>query len=118
MPGERFDVCVIGSGAAGGVLASQLVKRGARVALIEAGKYRDPSKLRTHAWPYDQGMPPAVPSVTPDPKREPVAYEGDPIFVSRGRVLGGRTTHWNGVALRFSPSSTQRRWGWRLVLPQ
>jgi len=102
MSGERFDVCVIGSGAAGGVLASQLVKRGARVALIEAGKYRDPSKLRTHAWPYDQGMPSTVPSVTPDPKREPVAYEGDPIFVSRGRVLGGRTTHWNGVALRFS----------------
>ena len=102
MPGERFDVCVIGSGAAGGVLASQLVKRGARVALIEAGKYRDPSELRTHAWPYDQGTPPAVPSVTPDLKREPIAYEGDPIFVSRGRVLGGRTTHWNGVALRFS----------------
>ncbi len=99
---ERFDVCVIGSGAAGGTLASQLVKRGARVALIEAGKYRDPSKLRNHDWPYDQARPPAVPSVTPDPKREPVEYEGDPISVSRGRVLGGRTTHWNAVALRFS----------------
>ena len=102
MPDERFDVCVIGSGAAGGTLASQLVHRGARVALIEAGKYRDPSKLRTHAWPYHQAQPPAVPEVMTDPKREPVLYEGDPISVSRGRVLGGRTTHWNAVALRFS----------------
>jgi len=102
MSRERFDVCVIGSGAAGGTLASQLVKRGARVALIEAGKYRDPSKLRNHAWPYDQARPPTIPSVTPDPKREPVEYKGDPISVSRGRVVGGRTTHWNAVTLRFS----------------
>ena len=102
MSSEKFDVCVIGSGAAGGTLAAQLVKRGARVALVEAGQYRDPTKLRTHAWPYDQVEPPVVPKVTTDPKREPVEYEGDPISVSRGRVLGGRTTHWNAVALRFS----------------
>ncbi len=102
MPAEKFDVCVIGSGAAGGTLAGELTRRGARVALIEAGKYRDPSKLRTHAWPYDQTKPPDMPSVTVDAKREPVAYEGDRISVSRGRVIGGRTTHWNAVALRFS----------------
>jgi choline dehydrogenase-like flavoprotein len=102
MPAETFDVCVIGSGAAGGTLAGELTRRGARVALIEAGQYRDPSKLRTHAWPYDQTQPVAVPDVTADAKREPVSYEGDAISVSRGRVIGGRTTHWNAVALRFS----------------
>ena len=102
MAREIFDVCVIGSGAAGGTLAGQLAERGARVALIEAGGYRDPAKLRTHAWPYDQVRPPVIPEVTTDPEREPVEYAGDTISVGRGRVLGGRTTHWNAVALRFS----------------
>ncbi len=102
MARETFDVCVIGSGAAGGTLAGQLAERGVRVALIEAGGYRDPTKLRTHRWPYDQTRPSAIPNVTTDPEREPVEYTGDAVSVSRGRVLGGRTTHWNAVALRFS----------------
>ena len=102
MARETFDVCVIGSGAAGGTLAGQLAERGVRVALIEAGGYRDPTKLRTHRWPYDQTRPSAIPNVTTDPQREPVEYTGDAVSVSRGSVLGGRTTHWNAVALRFS----------------
>jgi len=100
MPTEKYDVCVIGSGAAGGTLAGELTRRGARVALIEAGKYRDPSKLRTHSWPYDQ-VQAVVPDVTASATREPVTYEGDSISVSRGRVIGGRTTHWNAVSLLF-----------------
>jgi len=108
MSAKKYDVCVIGSGAAGGTLAAELTRRGARVALIEAGKYRDPSKLRTHSWPYDQ-VQAVVPDVTASAAREPVTYEGDSISVSRGRVIGGRTTHWNAVSLRFSAADF-REW--------
>jgi flavin-dependent dehydrogenase len=34
---EIYDVCVIGSGPAGGVLSLQLAEAGAKVALVEAG---------------------------------------------------------------------------------
>ena len=34
---NAFDVCVIGSGPAGGVLAKELAEAGAKVALVEAG---------------------------------------------------------------------------------
>lgn len=35
---EEFDVCVIGSGAAGSVMAKELCEGGARVIMLEAGK--------------------------------------------------------------------------------
>ena len=101
MAQNKFDVCVIGSGAAGGTLAAELARAGATVALIEAGTRRDPAKLHTHSWPYER-LKPEVPPVTADSRKEPVDYTGDRVSVSRGRVLGGRTTHWNAVSLRFS----------------
>jgi choline dehydrogenase-like flavoprotein len=102
MQRKRYDVCVIGSGAAGGTLASQLALLGANVLLIEGGSYRDPAKLHTHAWPYESAVEEA-PRVGVDPVREPYESVGDPhVDVSRARVLGGRTTHWNAVSLRFA----------------
>ena len=43
MAAVKYDVCVIGSGAAGGVMTKQLCEVGAKVVLLEAGrevKYR------------------------------------------------------------------------------
>ena len=108
MAQQKFDVCVIGSGAAGGTLAAELARAGATVALIEAGTRRDPAKLHTHAWPYER-VKPEVPPVSADPRTEPVHYTGDRVGVGRGRVLGGRTTHWNAVSLRFAPDDF-REW--------
>ena len=39
---ERTDVCIIGSGAGGGVVAKELGKRGVRVVVLEAGRRFDP----------------------------------------------------------------------------
>ena len=41
---DTYDVCVIGSGAGGGMAAHTLTKAGARVALLEAGQMWDPVK--------------------------------------------------------------------------
>jgi choline dehydrogenase-like flavoprotein len=102
MQRKHYDVCVIGSGAAGGTLASRLALLGANVVLIEGGSYRDPAKLRTHAWPYEHAVE-EVPRVGVDPVKEPYEIIGDSnVDVSRARVLGGRTTHWNAVSLRFA----------------
>src|SRR5258706_4346993 len=48
-----FDVCVIGSGPAGGVLSKELAESGAKVALIEAGRMMTPKDFHFHTWPYE-----------------------------------------------------------------
>jgi choline dehydrogenase-like flavoprotein len=108
MQQRKYDVCVIGSGAAGGTLATALAQQGANVVLIEGGPYRDPAKLNTHAWPWERGKP-QVPAVIVDLDHEPYLNVGDRVDISRARVLGGRTTHWNAVSLRFAPNDF-REW--------
>ena len=50
---EIYDVCVIGSGPAGGVLSKELAEAGAKVILIEAGRKMLPEDFHFHAWPYE-----------------------------------------------------------------
>ncbi len=109
MPEPVYDVCVIGAGAAGGVLAGTLAQKGVDVVLIEGGPYRDPGRLNNHRWPYDRGQRATVPPVHVDPALEPMEMIGDPVGIARARVIGGRTTHWNAVALRFSGADFQER---------
>ncbi|KAI9249994.1 hypothetical protein BY458DRAFT_590329 [Sporodiniella umbellata] len=45
VPHQRFDTIVIGSGAGGGVVASELAAHGQSVLVIEKGKYKHESKL-------------------------------------------------------------------------
>ena len=51
--GEIFDVCIIGSGAAGGVMAKELCEGGAKVVMLEAGREVPPSEFLSHKWPYE-----------------------------------------------------------------
>lgn len=54
VPGkERYDVIVVGSGAAGGMAAFQLATAGVKVLMLEAGRMLDWRKeYRTMEWPY------------------------------------------------------------------
>ena len=50
----EFDVCVVGSGAGGGIAAKELCEQGARVCLLEIGEWKDPGKdFRGHVWPFE-----------------------------------------------------------------
>ena len=50
---ENFDVCIIGSGAAGGVMAKELCEGGAKVVMLEAGRGIPLWELLSHKWPYE-----------------------------------------------------------------
>ena len=89
--GERaFDVCVIGSGPAGAVLAGELLERGLRVLVLESGV------------PVEQtaalGWNPAALDV--------YEMDGDPPYplqATRLRALGGSSNLWTGRCSRLHP---------------
>ncbi|HEU4722741.1 MAG TPA: GMC family oxidoreductase [Gemmatimonadaceae bacterium] len=111
-----YDVCIIGSGAGGGMAAYALTRAGARVVMLEAGP----------AWYASRNAQMLTPSfATPRrgraTKTRPFGeydacdggweIEGEPYTRApgtrfdwwRGRMLGGRTNHWGRISLRFGP---------------
>jgi choline dehydrogenase-like flavoprotein len=104
---EAFDVCVIGSGAAGGVMAKELCEGGAKVVMLEAGKRIPLSEILGHKWPYElpfRGFrgEKQVPFYQGDIAQSISYVDSDKVGMDRVRVLGGRTLHWNAVTLRYA----------------
>ncbi|HEX5081057.1 MAG TPA: GMC family oxidoreductase [Blastocatellia bacterium] len=108
-----YDVCVIGSGAAGGFMVKELTEAGADTILIEAGDKGRLEDLYIHDWPYD--LPKRgfgffkQASLYGDDIGNAIEYRGDRVGVDRIRTLGGRTFHWNAVCLRFSADDFRER---------
>lgn len=115
-----YDVCIVGSGAAGGTAAKVLTEGGLEVVMLEAGPSLDPSKdFKEHVWPYElahrgagiAGMYYNIPYLSeftaPNAyftiKGEPYTNAPDSKFMwLRSRIVGGRTNHWARIALRFA----------------
>jgi len=124
-----YDVCIIGSGAAGGTAAKVLTEGGLNVVLLEAGPPLVPAKdFKEHMWPYDlphrgEGVGgkhrSGIESVG-DEFLAPNGFwsiEGEPYTTAHGstfywfrsRIVGGRTNHWGRIALRFAPVDFKAR---------
>ena len=96
--GEGADICIVGAGAAGGVLAYELSKAGFKVIVIEAGPFWNPQtdfasdelSAQYLAW-NDTRL------VT---GKNPLAMGHN----NSGRGVGGGTVHFTGVFLRFHES--------------
>jgi len=115
-----YDVCVVGSGAAGGAAAKALTEGGLEVVLLEAGPPVNPAKdFKMLAWPYDlahRGAGVAGAGYHDFGRTEFMApngswiIEGEPYTSApgskfrwfRSRIVGGRTNHWGRIALRFA----------------
>jgi choline dehydrogenase-like flavoprotein len=114
-----FDVCVIGSGAGGGMAAKILCAGGLTVALLEAGGPLNPEKdFKMFLWPYDSphrgvGVGGAAEANFGEFLAPNGAWHiaGEPYTSApganfqwfRSRIVGGRTNHWGRIALRFAP---------------
>lgn len=117
---KTYDVCIIGSGAAGGTAAKVLSEGGLSVALLEAGPPVIPARdYKEHVWPYDlphrgagvggrarQGLDDEflAPNGAWEIQGEPyVSAPGSKFRWFRSRIVGGRTNHWGRIALRMAP---------------
>jgi choline dehydrogenase-like flavoprotein len=98
------DACIVGSGAAGSVLAKELSEGGMSVVVLEAGDWLD---SRADFVNDELSM------------LGPLDWDGlrivdgaDPISTGRvntGRAVGGSTVHFTAVALRLRPSDFETR---------
>lgn len=107
MATSEYDLVVIGSGAAGGMAAWNLTRKGAKVLMLEAGDRFDPATYWSHVKPWearerrkrgDRG--PAFESL---PLRES-PYEtpiGQSFLLRRVWGVGGKTNIWGRVSLRY-----------------
>src|SRR5246500_3116146 len=122
---KTYDVCVIGSGAGGGMAAKVLSEGGLNVVMLEAGPQVYPEKdFKMLMWPYDLPHRGAgvggrasenfseflAPNGAWQIQGEPyTSAEGANFQWFRSRIVGGRTNHWGRIALRFAPVDFQSK---------
>ena len=119
---DVYDVCIVGSGAGGGMAAHQLTKAGARVILLEAGgKWDNATDSHMLKWPYETarrgGSSPERPFGEHDACIGGWNLPGEPFTTApgskfqwwRARMLGGRTNHWGRISLRFGPDDFRHK---------
>ncbi len=121
---EVHDVVVIGSGAAGGMVAWNLTRKGVNVMMLDAGEKFSRRNFWTHVKPWEwrarvaRGEHP--PQFYVDVKEQPYAWKDDQYFDwVRVWGRGGRTNVWGRVSLRYSDLdfAGPERDGWEIPWP-
>jgi len=112
----KVDVVMIGVGWAGGIIASELTKKGLKVVGLEKGKER---KTEDYFMVHDELRYALRYEMMQDLSRETITFRSNEKFRALpmrqygsfliGEGLGGSGVHWNGQTFRFLPYDFQIR---------
>src|SRR5436305_13822575 len=118
---KTYDVCIVGSGAGGGMAAKVLCEAGADVVMLEAGGMWDAAKdSKMSTWPYESPRRGAATPTKPfgefdgciggrDLDGEPYTQAAGSQFACfGGGMLGGGTNHWGRIPLRRGRADFKR----------
>ncbi len=92
-------VLVVGSGAGGGTLASELAQKGVRVVCLEAGGRHEMQDFDNDEWPMFSRISWLDKRTTSGTWRVAKDFSGLPAWIVK--AVGGSTVHWAGASLRF-----------------
>jgi choline dehydrogenase-like flavoprotein len=113
-PSDDIDFVIVGSGAAGGVIARELSQAGFSVVVLEQGP-----RLGSGDFEHDELKYAYLSGITNDPVTSPQTFREDPAAValqsSRGnslvyaRIVGGSSAHFTANYWRFHESDFNER---------
>ena len=111
-PGDTVDFVVVGSGAAGGIVAKELAAAGHTVVVLEQGPRRE-----ARDFEHDELKTFILGDLSNDPVRHPVTFrrtEADPAVAGTSillyhRLVGGGSVMFSGNYWRFRESDFQER---------
>ncbi|WP_082230651.1 GMC family oxidoreductase [Haloprofundus marisrubri] len=110
-PSGRVDVCVVGAGPAGGLVAHRLAERGHDVVVLEAGPRFDPAERLER---MERAIRPSADDRSVwamGGPRDAFTTPGErfyPLNVARVKGVGGSTLHWQGMVMRLHESDFRR----------
>ena len=112
---REYDVCIVGSGASGGIAAKELTERGLRVAVLEAGNWVSPGQFRTHVWPFELPFRGRWASHGANDYsgflfvKDPVVCPAERIDYALLPAVGGKSLLWAAHSWRFADRDFQNR---------
>ncbi len=119
---KEYDVCIVGSGAGGGMAAYMLTRAGADVVLLEAGGPWDNARDGAmFTWAHETSLRGRSTRERPFGEFDACIggweIAGEPYTRApgtqfdwwRARMVGGRTNHWGRISLRFGPDDFRRK---------
>jgi glucose dehydrogenase len=101
-PKDLADVCIIGGGLAGALMAYEMASREVKVAVLEAGPRHDVKAK--FSYMQDRLTKDTNPWASNLPERDVFTNAGAvayPLGAARVKAVGGSTLHWGGLALRL-----------------
>jgi choline dehydrogenase-like flavoprotein len=97
--GDDSVVVVVGSGAGGGTLATDLALKGIKVVCLEAGKRHEMEDFLNDEWASFTQLAWTDMRMTSGSWRVAKDFANLPAWIVK--AVGGSTTHWAGASLRF-----------------
>jgi choline dehydrogenase-like flavoprotein len=104
---DPVDICIVGSGASGGVLARELAGRNRSVVVLEVGSKTFRGNVGTASPDWELRVQDFLPQ---DHERDRITLgkDSEPFYLVRFKGVGGSTMHYEGICHRMHPSDLRR----------